>query len=252
MSEVVGFTLVFSLIAATVAVVYVGGLGSLQSAQQAERLTNAERAFDVLDDNLDDIVGGHAPSRATAIKLGGAGLYLGDPVVLNVTAVNNTGGTVGPYTVALRPIVYEFGPTKVVYEAGAVIRQDRAGAVMNAQPPFLFGYERTVIPFVQTRSASRGSTNIAGETTVLVRAVRANSAVLAAETDDGPYDVTFNVTTERTEVWERHLEGELTASSVKLPMGASEFCTVHGETVTCTFETERFYVAVTRIDVSLA
>ena len=64
-SEVISFVLVFSLIAATVALVYVSGIGGLESTRSSQRVTNAERAFDVLHDNIANIHRRCTPSRAT-------------------------------------------------------------------------------------------------------------------------------------------------------------------------------------------
>ena len=53
-SDVLGYVLIFSLITSSVGVVYVAGYGSLDSLRNAERFNNAERAFDVLDSNLEE------------------------------------------------------------------------------------------------------------------------------------------------------------------------------------------------------
>ncbi|MEA5386913.1 hypothetical protein VB779_07480 [Haloarculaceae archaeon H-GB11] len=90
-SEVVGFALVFSMIVAMVAIVTLGGMGQLQSARDFEQANNAERAFEVLADNLADVHQRGAPSRATEIDLEHAQLFVGDPVTINVSGEDTSG-----------------------------------------------------------------------------------------------------------------------------------------------------------------
>jgi len=58
-SDVVGYVLVFSLVSLTVGVVSVAGVGALQDARDVEQANNAERAFDVLGDNVEGRLGWH-------------------------------------------------------------------------------------------------------------------------------------------------------------------------------------------------
>lgn len=244
-SEVISFTLVFSLIALTVGIVYVGGMSDLEQARNAEQIQNAERAFDVFDDNVDDIVQGNAPHRGTEIKLAGAQLTFGSATELNVSTA--TANSQEPYVANLRPVVYQSdGPTNLVYEAGAVIRTDRSGAVVNAQPPMTFDKDVTLLHFVQTRKLTESPLSVGGQETVLVRTAVDGRKILAGRTS-GPYTVTFNVTTARTDVWESTLEDSIEAEGI----GARpDPCQIEGDTVVCKFDTQELYVSVTRINVA--
>ncbi|MFC6988243.1 hypothetical protein ACFQJD_05030 [Haloplanus sp. GCM10025708] len=112
-SDVVGFVLVFSLIITSVGVVTVFGISTLEDARTDERINNAERAFDVLADNFDDIARGGAPSRATEIKLAETSLTLAETVDLSVNASDEA----DPYPSEFRPIVFSAGSeTDIVYE----------------------------------------------------------------------------------------------------------------------------------------
>ena len=77
-SEIVGFILVFSLVLGTITLVYASGLSGLDDTRDAERITNAERAFDVLANNFQQMGRGEAPNRATEIKLAEAQLSVRD------------------------------------------------------------------------------------------------------------------------------------------------------------------------------
>jgi hypothetical protein len=87
-SEVIGFVLVFSLITMTIAIVSVTGIGGLQDAQQAEQVNNVERAFDVLDDNFDEIQRQQAPNRTTELKLVDGSIGLGEEIEITVRIDN--------------------------------------------------------------------------------------------------------------------------------------------------------------------
>lgn len=253
-SEVVSFVLVFSLIAVTVGVVYVAGGANLEQARTHERIQNAERAFDVFDDNVGDITSQSAPNRGTEIKLADARLYFGSVTELNVTTAG--GGSDEPYSVSLLPVIYQpAGETKLIYEAGMVLRSDRDGSVRREEPPVLFGQERTLIHYVQTRKMGSSPASVAGDRTVLIRTAGGGKDLLAGRTN-GPYVVWYNVTTTHTAAWESFLEGEISDAGVAVATDPNGYdtdpCQVRGGTLTCKFETERLYVAVSRMDVAFS
>lgn len=244
-SEVLSFALVFAIITSSVALVYVLGFPGLTNQRNAERVDNAERAFDILADNQVDIYERGAPSRATEIKLAQAQLSIGEEDAINVSAYNGSGQYVGASEVTYAPIRYQADDASIVYENGAIVRSDRSGAVMNRRPGMLFSEDRTVLPIVQTRT--REPQSVGSDSVVLVRTVHSSDDLLFELRDDPPYDVTVNVTTTpaRAPVWESHLESQLDWESDPCDVTAG------GTNVECTFQTRRLYVSVSRIDVNL-
>lgn len=231
-SDVLGFVLVFALVTATVGVVYTTGIAGLQDARADERVENAERAFDVLASNVDDTVQRNAPSRATEIRLADARLGYGDPVTLNVTFL----GTGDSYETQVRPVVYRADGGRVVYEAGAVLRQQDDGVRMVREPPMTFR-DAAVVPLVVTRPGDRSA--VGGSRTVLVRTVVAKRSVVAARSNGpNPVDVRLNVTSPRAPAWQRYLEAEAGAS-----------CSLDGDTATCEFAADRVAVPQYKLDV---
>lgn len=273
-SEVLGFILVASLIFATLGVVYVAGLGGLEDTRDAERLQNAERAFEVLADNMADVYAEGAPNRATEIKLADAQLEFGSSTTLSVEITNAASGSPS-YSTDLDPIVYSAGTgTKIVYEAGAVFRVEPDGAVLKRKPRFVFhedanNVKTAAIPYVQTRPGFRSGTSIGGSTTVLVRASSVQTDILANETqptdpftteatsDAGDADaahefaVTFTIQTSenRADAWKRFLNDRIPGS---FDANAAPVCGVSGGTVTCEIAVERLFVTASRIDVTFA
>lgn len=230
-SDVLGYVLIFSLITASVGLVYTSGYGALNDARNAERFNNAERAFDVLDSNIDDVVFGHSPSRATELKLSDATIGYGEPVVVNISL--DTGESL---QTRLDPVVFAIGDDReLVYSNGAVIRTDGSNSVMRSEPRIRFG-DRTMISIIETRSRSQA---ISGSSRVLIRTVASTQDVYNY-TDASGYEVTLNVTTERTDAWKRYLETE-----------TGNDCTVSGGTVTCSYEADSVFVQVSTLDVFL-
>lgn len=271
-SDVIGFILVFSLVISTVAVVYVSGFGGLENARDAERIGNAERAFDVMADNMADMYRTDAPSRKTALNLAGSELYIGEPTTFTVTVgdITDAGGNTIVYQANSRPLVYDAAGanTEIVYEAGAVIRTDGRNGVLLSEPPVLVTDDQVVLTYVVLSGSSEASSeSVAGDSTVLVRAERQGRNVLVSDDDGSPKEVTFTVETTdtRADIWERHLESEL-ASSANMDdwetpaYSLGDLCDVDASAapvgrsvVTCKFEpSEAFYLSSTGIEVELA
>ncbi|MFB6156542.1 MAG: hypothetical protein ABEJ34_01705 [Haloferacaceae archaeon] len=234
-SDVIGFVLVFSLIVGSISVMTVVGLDGLQDARDSARVENAELAFDVLANNIEDSQRRGAPGRATEIRLGGGGLTVGEETVIRVTV----GGTTTSRTI--EPIVYEFEGTHIVYESTAVLRQESGGAVFVREPSFVLPAastpNRTAIPLVATDVPDG---RIGGRTTVLVRTTAISRSVIN-DTDDATVTLEIETTEARAAAWDRYLEERLPGSACSYG---------GGETVTCTFDTDRIVVSSTRIDVT--
>jgi len=230
-SDVLGYALVFALIVSMVGVVYTSGLGGLHNVRESEKLTNAERAFDVLDSNIDDIASGTGQSRGTEIKLENAEVGFGQDVVVNVSV---DGGSY--YSGVLTPIYFagQNRDTKIISVDGAVLRSETDGATMLSDPGFVFG-DTTVVPMLITRTRETG---VSGSGRVLVRTVSPERRVVHLPAQGS--DVTINVTTPRTGAWSDYLSEQ-----------TGQPCSVSGQTVTCQVTTDDVYVQVIWIDVAL-
>lgn len=237
-SEVVSFVIVFSLIILAVGTTYVAGLSGIQDARENEQVTNAQRAFDVLADNVDDLVDSGAPSRATSLKLTEASIGYGDPVTVNLTA-----GPDANVSYETRPLVYRAnGGGEIVYVNGAVIRSESGGSVMTNPPEVLFG-DRTLATLIVAQPNGRQS--VGGSTQVLVRTTRTNRTVTTYDTGGS---VTMNVTTPRPTAWRNAIESRPETQSCTV---TDRDATAPEVTVSCTVETDSLVVRVVTLDVSL-
>jgi hypothetical protein len=224
-SDTLGFVFIFALVLSIVGLTFTVGYGGLQDTRDFERLNNAERAFDVMGDNFDDMVRRGAPSRATEVKVADAQLAVAEPTVFNVSV--DDGSVVESYQFEVEPIVYETGDGRIVYVNGAVFREDRGGAVAVRHSEFVLNRSRVLLPVVATRAGS-DTTSVGGTTTVLVRATNPQGQRESFGFDvarPAPQEnVTVEVTTPRPTAWQRELsrhddatcpDSWLTSTSVK-------------------------------------
>lgn len=237
-SSTVGFVVIFSMVLVMVALVSVSGFATLGHVQDAERVNNGVRSFEILSANVDDVVRDGVPSRTTTVKLYGSQLAAAETttVAIDVPADGFT------HTFEVTPIVLDSRTgTDVVYENGAVVRADPDGQVMVDSPAMLLTTEYTVLPVVRTSGV--GSTSVAGQRSATVRTTHAGTTVLRADTETaGVYDdVTLTVTSPRSEAWFRYLDAQ----------AATDACTRSGDTVTCTLTTSEVTVVVTDVEVRL-
>lgn len=234
-SDLLGFAVVFGVVVLSISLVYTFGLGALTQVQNDEAFDNAERAFDIIADNMGDIHRNGAPGRSTEVDFGGGDLALAGETELVVNESQNS--SVG---IVAEPIRYRSGDRALFYAAGAVIRTDRDTARIVNEPPFRFSESRTVISAVETKSV--GDTDSISGGTARVRSRRTGSSVVAVNTSG---DVTFNisVTSPRFRAWERYFKRE-----------DPDRCNpdAANNTVTCQFTTDELYVRQTTIDVSLS
>lgn len=237
-NDILGYIVVFALVIVSITFVTLSGMTALEDTRDAEKVNNAERAFDVVADNMEAIYARGAPSRATELDLGNAELFYAN----NVSITIEGDGTVLAER-ELRPV--ELRATKeesLVYEGGAVFRDRGNGtaSIVN-EPPFLISQDRVHIPVIQTTAPAIES---AGSTTVLLRGKSTERSVVVSDTTGSYSTITIEISSARYEAWEDHLEdnGALSCSTDDAT-----------ETVTCdtTSSPDLVYISVQQIELSL-
>jgi len=236
-SDVIGYVLVFALILGAVVIVSTTGLSELADIRTNEQIDNAERAFDVIAENLGDVYASGAPSRATEIDLASASLSLGTPITMNVT-----NGSTTLLRQQITPIVYEGeARSRIVYEGGAVFRtQDDSGVVLR-EPPVITAPDGVHVTVVGTRS--RQADSVTGGT-VRLRSERASAFLAEYGTEDPLW---LNVTSPRWEQWETALQ----RPGVSCLSGGATPTDVVACNLTASGAPTRVAVSVVRIDVSI-
>lgn len=249
-SEILGYVIVFSIIAASVGFIYVTGFPALENSQEAMATNNVETAFDVMDDNVRDITQEGAPSRATEVRIAGGRLFVGEPTQINVSVENMThpddNVSISSDT---WPVIYqdEAGRT-VTYVSGAIIRGNGSESVMADGPNWELGDGRTIMPLqiMTPRGQPRG---ISGETTVLLvnkLHVRAYTQTLNARGHGAEVNIT--VTSDRWSAWEEYFL-EANRSHGK---GIEVVAEPDAKTVYWRFETAEFYTTQKAITVEMS
>lgn len=206
-TETLGFIFVFSLIVMTIGAVYAVGFPAMQDARDAEQTSNMERAFEVLDDNFDDIVHHGAPSRATEIKLSGGQLSVTDTTTIDIYVENTTNASRNTsFSASTRPIVYAADDTEFALAFGAIIRSDRGDSVIRSRPNWIVDEKRTVIPFLLTVQGD-GKSAIGGSGTMLVVGSGRPPGVAGSFEPNGSAkaNVTVTVSSERADAWGRYM-----------------------------------------------
>jgi hypothetical protein len=238
-SEVLGYSLIFSIILVSVGIVSVSGVGALQDARDAEQVKNAEQAFDVLHDNMEDIYLEGAPSRATEISLGESSLDLGDNVTIEIGRYDGSDWTNTSYQT--RPLVQRLSDDRrLVYVAGAIFRTNRQSSVVVDGPPVFTRGSGLHYTLPALQSASVRSL---GGGTVLFRGEVSDRTVLASDSGGNTYTkFAITVTSPRADLWNQYLEDQ------------GFDCSVTGDTAECAIDDSSFsslYVTVHEIDATL-
>lgn len=216
-AEVLGYVLVISLVTIMIAVVLTMGISGLEHSQQSEHLQNMERGFDVLHHNIDEMVSGEAPSRATELRLLDGTMRYGDRTTFNIT---KNGEIVDNHSISVHPLLFESDSGDVIaYESGAVIREDGYGSIMHTEPPIFVYDNQIVVHIVRTRPAAASERVVDHEGTVLVRGeqigVETSNIVVEQE------DTSIHVNTPRTEAWESYLS-TMPIGNVTITPGSDE------------------------------
>ncbi|WP_327052172.1 DUF7289 family protein [Halomicrococcus gelatinilyticus] len=168
-SEMVSFVLVFSIIVASVGVLYVSGIGSLTEARESEQVKNAERAFVALATTFDDLQQGRAPARAGEIRLANGIIRQNDGSRLRVQVERSGAASPWNWTSGGAALTYEFDERRIRYDHGAVFRASDAGNVLVHEPAFHCSNGSAVVSTVRIESTETTSVSKQGSVFIVGR-----------------------------------------------------------------------------------
>lgn len=209
LSETVGYVLVFALVVSTVGMITVGGFDSLENRQSIEQVANVERAFDVLSDNVDDVLRHGDRSRATEVRIADGELRIDEPVTVTVGAYDDsTGFAETNETLTVHPIVYEVDDRQVIYGLGAIFRSDGEASAMTHPPSFVEDDGTVSMALLDTRAAP-GREIAVGPTTALVVADASTAALPTSsihEPNGDHDDLAVRIESSRPAMWAEPFE----------------------------------------------
>lgn len=135
-SDLVAFTLTFSIIIGGTAVVYIGGVGALEDLRENEMVNSGERSMRGVAETLEDIHRKTVPGRSVELGVDGGQLNLVDSS-MTFTFEMEGGGTTTE-SIQMNALVYRPSSeaTRLVYEGGAVFRAGRQSSIMTYPPVF--------------------------------------------------------------------------------------------------------------------
>ena len=143
-SEIVGFVIVFGIIIGSVGILSVVGFQSMDDYQQGEQMQNAERAFDALADNFNDIQRNDGiQTRASEINLREGTISVEDGTELTIAV---DGSTI--WSDHLGSFTYEKGDTTIAYEGGGVFRGQGDGSIEVKEPMLKCGDNAAIVSLV--------------------------------------------------------------------------------------------------------
>lgn len=143
-SDLVGFTLMFSIIIMSVAIVTTAGVTQLSELSEREGINSAERGMEAFAGSADDLLRHGDFVRGATLSPSGGLVWLND-TSLGVRVVDNGTGNVppggfdqtGPDAIEVNATEHRFSrnpeDVSVVYESGTVLRSDGGGAIARPQ-----------------------------------------------------------------------------------------------------------------------
>ncbi|WP_135304525.1 DUF7289 family protein [Haloarcula amylovorans] len=207
-SDLVAFTLVFSVIISMIGLMTIGGVGALDDVREGTETNVAEATMLGYAETLSDQRASDAPRRSTTIKLQGHGLKRTNSNI-SVTVDNGSGQPIDEEPLSTSAFVRTTDTgTELVYSSGALFRVEENGFVVVRLPPIRCDSNSADLPL----TAVQGSVNVSAENRVTLRSEVTNrSLVYPVDASDASADyVEVDVgNTTYSEAWERVFEERL-------------------------------------------
>lgn len=202
-SDTIGFVMILSLILVTIGMVYVAGIDSVGTMRSGEQLQNAERTFETIERNFDDIERRQAPSRAAEINLNGGTVLVDESSSIRI----NVTGASFDRTVDTGIFSYRLGTHRIDYENGAVVRSTDGTSVVLTDAKLECGKDVAIISVV-TLAGTGGSVTGTNVVTVYNRRVATGLAYPTNRSGFTPEGVEVEVTSSNADGWNAYLENE--------------------------------------------
>ncbi|MDS0223308.1 hypothetical protein NDI54_18355 [Haloarcula sp. S1AR25-5A] len=201
-SDLLAFTLTFSIIITGIALVTLGGLGAFDAIQQGATTDVAETSMIGFAETTDDHIQGDAPRRTTNMKLQGHGLSLRSST-LNVTVDGDSAN------ISTRAFVRETDTeTALVYTSGAVYRVQGEGLVVSRKPSLRCGPDSAYLSVLSLD----GQTDFSSSGRVIIQTSVQNKSLISPRAGNPPSASTVSVNVSETaypDAWKRTFDRQL-------------------------------------------
>jgi hypothetical protein len=220
-SDVVGYILTFSIVAVSVFAATGIGFDQLGEVRSDEELKNAERAFQLIEQNFDQIQQSQAESRRSEISLDAGDLRVLAPPSTS-TATVTVDGTGESYTLRMNSLQYELDETILAFEGGAVFYMDKNTNTILEDGPEMFCRNRgsqpgrAIVSVVRLEGPSGleysgGTIGITGELNTSTALFPVNRT--GADSVGEATGVTVQIDSEYDDAWAEHFLDEETGWS---------------------------------------
>ena len=246
-SESLGFVFVFSIIVLSLGLVSTVGFSQIEEVRNDQQLENAERSFQIVAQNIEELQTGQSVARGGELDLNRGRIRITPSTDSQLRiSVTDTTGSVDDYedTYELSGLEYQLGETTVGYEGGAVFRRDRGGTAVVGPPTLVCTDERALVSLV-TVDGPEGRQ--LGGGTVSITVERENATVTfpvnrtGGNSTDGRANVSVEVVDSQFSAgWTQYLESREEWHSD----GSRFVCDGNGNGVQ-TYHVVRIYVDVT-------
>jgi len=237
-SDLIGFVLMFSIIAGSVSVIYLVGFDTLEDFSDSEDLETADRAMRGVAESFEDIHRQSAPERSIDVGVGGANLDLLDSS-LQIEVNGSSGSKLERIVTTNTLVIKQDGAQQAVaYESGALFRTGGGGSIIRHRPVFQCGDDAAILSVVRLR----GSVSVSVDDPVRVTGRRTETSRLHPQPGATPRatNITLDVTDSRySEAWIGYLDR----------VGTDEQNWVEQSEGVYRCDTDRVYVRQTTIEV---
>ncbi len=229
----------------SIVLIYTVGIAAMEDIQHGEAMNNADRAFDIVANNIDDVRRNGAPARSTELQFAGGHLAAQGQVSIELNVSHQSGSN----QTLLTPISYTREQTSLHYTSGAVLRTDHGQGYVVRDPPMAFDENRTLLSIVGTQLPG-ATESISGSGPVQL-AVRQNGPpetsprTLTVTNASDPVAYNLSIDSPRYQAWGQYFERVVPPDSTISYDAANQ-------TVVVQAETETLSVRWTTVDVRLS
>jgi hypothetical protein len=231
-SEAVGFILTLGIVIIASGLVYANALPILQQSMDTSHFMEMQESFNLLGQNINEVVYERAPVRNTELKIIGGAMSIQHDSTMQIV-VNET-----IYPFEMGSVEYFLDHQINAYENGAVWTKYRNNdTVMVVKPHINYG-NVTTIPVVELT----GTYTKAGEGSARIRARRSDSSSIYFINATG-YNTTITVQSTFYKGWEIFFRNNL---------GANDIVVDHtNRTVSGNITTDYIYMDVNRLNMEI-
>jgi hypothetical protein len=248
LSDVVSFTLMFTTIIVSVALVSSFGINTLELVQQGEQKDSAEHSFQTITQQFNELAAGGPHRRTSRMNLDSGSLLIRDGTTMRIE-VNGGYSPAVDQVFDLRSLEYEQAETAVSYEGGATFRgsRDYSGgslsynSVVKRDPPMTCTDDVALLSFIRlegedTRKISSGTVTLVATRTSQSFVYPKNRTGRHAASDATSVDLHVQNSQFHKDAWVSYLDA------------ASEWTAIDSDSFTCD-DVDRVVVKRTVIDV---